>query len=163
MVELQQLTERLGVFLTESTFRDNRRVDVPAGHVLSLLTLLKNDFGFNMLIDITAVDYLEYEDARDRFGVVYLLLNIESGERLVVRTAVNLPDPTLPTATGLWQGANWMEREVYDMFGIRFAGHPDLRRILMPDEFTEYPLRKDYPVKGRGERHNFPVITRAGS
>ncbi len=82
-----------------------------------------------MLIDITAVDYLEYEDARDRFGVVYLLLNIESGERLVVRTAVNLPDPTLPTATGLWQGANWMEREVFDMFGI------GLRVIRTCDEF----------------------------
>lgn len=163
MVELQQVADRLGVFLTESTFRDNRRFEVPAGHLLSLLTLLKNEFGFNMLIDITAVDYLEYEDARDRFGVVYMLLNIETGERLVVRTAVNLPDPTLPTATVLWHGADWMEREVFDMFGIRFAGHPDLRRILMPDEFTEYPLRKDYPVKGRGERHNFPVITRAGS
>ncbi len=116
-----------------------------------------------MLIDLTAVDYLEYEGARDRFGVVYLLLNVDSGERLILRTAVNLPEATLPTATGLWRGADWMEREVFDMFGIRFEGHPDLRRILMPDEFTEFPLRKDYPVKGRGERHNFPVITRAGS
>jgi NADH-quinone oxidoreductase subunit C len=163
MVDASILSERIGSALTESTFRDNRRVDVASTHVLQLLTTLKTDFGFNMLIDMTAVDYLEYEGARDRFGVVYLLLNIDSGERLIVRTAVNLPDAVLPTATGLWRGADWMEREVFDMFGIRFEGHPDLRRILMPDEFTEFPLRKDYPVKGRGERHNFPVITRAGS
>ena len=61
----------------------------------------------------------------------------------------------------LWKGADWMEREVYDMYGVVFDGHPDLRRILMPDEFTAFPLRKDYPMRGRGERHNFPVITRA--
>ncbi|MBL8817709.1 MAG: NADH-quinone oxidoreductase subunit C [Planctomyces sp.] len=163
MVDALELAARIGSPLTESTFRDNRRMDVAATHILPLLTTLKNDFGFNMLIDLTAVDYLEYEGARDRFGVVYLLLNVDSGERLILRTAVNLPEATLPTATGLWRGADWMEREVFDMFGIRFAGHPDLRRILMPDEFTEFPLRKDYPVKGRGERHNFPVITRAGS
>ena len=63
----------------------------------------------------------------------------------------------------LWRGADWHERETYDMFGIIFEGHPDLRRILMPDEFTAFPLRKDYPLRGRGERHNFPRITRAES
>jgi len=61
----------------------------------------------------------------------------------------------------LWAGANWLEREVFDMFGVKFEGHPDLRRILMPEEFTAFPLRKDYPLQGRGERHNFPRITRA--
>jgi NADH-quinone oxidoreductase subunit C len=114
-------------------------------------------------VDLTAVDWLEYDGATDRFSVIYLLLNLDSGERLAVRVPVNLPDAVLPSVYGLWRGADWMEREVWDMFGISFSGHPDLRRILMPEEFDAFPLRKDYPLKGRGERHNFPVITRSGS
>jgi NADH-quinone oxidoreductase subunit C len=149
--------------LTFSQFRDNRRVTVPAGRLLAVLSLLKSELGFDMLVEITAVDYLEYEGATDRFGLVYVLLSTTTGERLVVKTFVNDPDPTLPSMFPLWKSADWLEREVYDMFGIKFAGHPDLRRILSPDEFTAFPLRKDYPLKGRGERHNFPVITRAES
>jgi NADH-quinone oxidoreductase subunit C len=95
--------------------------------------------------------------------VHYVLLNHETRARLVVKVGVDDPEPTLPTATGLWKGADWMEREVFDMYGIRFEGHPDLRRILMPEEFTAFPLRKDYPLRGRGERHNFPRITREQS
>lgn len=163
MAELAELQQKFGSDISESVFRDNRRIDVPSGRVFEILSGLKSDFGFDMLIDLTAVDYLEYEGAKDRFGVVYLLLNVTTGERLIVRTAVNLPDPVLPSVYSLWRGSDWMEREVFDMFGIRFEGHPDLRRILMPEEFEAFPLRKDYPLKGRGERHNFPVITRAGS
>lgn len=163
MVELSVLQSRFGEELSESTFRDNRRIDVPAAKTYDLLSALKSDFGFDFLVDLTAVDYLEYEGATNRFGVVYLLTNMETGERLIVRTAVNLPDPKLPSVYSLWRGADWMEREVYDMFGIVFTGHPDLRRILMPEEFEAFPLRKDYPLKGRGERHNFPIITRSGS
>ena len=74
---------------------------------------------------------------------------------------LNEPDPTVDSLTPLWHGANWMEREVWDMFGIHFEGHPDLRRILLPEEFTTHPLRKDYPLQGFGERHNFPVIRRS--
>jgi NADH-quinone oxidoreductase subunit C len=84
-----------------------------------------------------------------------------TNERITLRAFVNEPDPWVPSAVALWEGANWMEREVWDMFGIRFEGHPDLRRILMPEEFTAFPLRKDYPLQGRGERHNFPVLHRA--
>ena len=163
MVELSVLQQKFGAELSESSFRDNRRIDVPAAKLFDLLSSLKSDHGFDMLIDLTAVDYLEYEGATDRFGVLYMLLNVTTGERLIVRTAVNLPDPKLPTVYSLWRSCDWLEREVFDMFGIVFEGHPDLRRILMPEEFTSFPLRKDYPLKGRGERHNFPVITRAGS
>ncbi len=116
-----------------------------------------------MLVDVTAVDYAKYPGAADRFGVVYLLLNTGSGERVIVKTALNEPELSLPSAFALWKGADWMEREVFDMYGIVFDGHPDLRRILMPDAFTGYPLRKDYPLRGRSERHNFPIITRSES
>jgi NADH-quinone oxidoreductase subunit C len=158
------LKERFGAdSFTTSQFRDNRRVIVKPERLYDLLACLKRDCGFDMLAEMTAVDYLHYPDARDRFGVVYGLLNVTTGERVWVKTFLNEPDLTLPSAVPLWKGADWLEREVYDMYGIRFAGHPDLRRILMPEEFTSYPLRKDYPMRGRGERHNFPVITRAES
>ena len=147
--------------LAFSQFRDNRRVVVPAAKLLPVLSLLKSDLGFDMLAEITAVDYLEYEGATDRFGVVYVVLNLQTGERLIVKTFVNDPNPSLPSMYSLWKSADWLEREIYDMFGITFTGHPDLRRILSPDEFTAHPLRKDYPLKGRGERHNFPIVTRA--
>ncbi len=122
---------------------------------------LKEKHGFDLLVDVTCVDYLHYRDATDRFGLVYLLANTQTNERLTVRVMLNEPDLEVPSMTDFWGGANWMEREVWDMFGIRFDGHPDLRRILMPEEFTAHPLRKDYPLQGRGERHNFPVLQRA--
>jgi len=125
------------------------------------LATLKEQLGFDYLVDVTCVDYLEHRDAKDRFGMVYLLARIETNERITVRTFVNDPEPTVPSVVDLWEGANWLEREVWDLFGIRFDGHPDLRRIVLPDAFEAHPLRKDYPLQGRGERHNFPVITRA--
>jgi len=159
---IAKLRERLGPEgFSTSEFRDNFRVIAAPDRVYAALECLKQDCGFDMLIDLTAVDYLHYPDAKDRFGVVYALLNTATGGRLYVKTYLNEPDLTLPSAFPLWKGADWMEREVYDMFGIVFEGHPDLRRILMPEEFTAFPLRKDYPLRGRGERHNFPVITRA--
>ena len=82
---------------------------------------------------------------------------------MTLKTYLNEPDLTIPSATSVWFGADWLEREVYDMYGIIFAGHPNFKRLLLPQEFQSFPLRKDYPVKGRGERHNFPVITRAES
>ena len=148
---------------TTSEFRDNNRIIASSDALYTTLECLKNRCGFDMLVDITAADYLHYPDAKDRFGVIYALLNTTSGQRVYVKTFLNEPDLTMPSAFPLWRGANWMEREVYDMFGIHFEGHPDLRRILMPEEFTAFPLRKDYPLRGRGERHNFPMITRAES
>jgi NADH-quinone oxidoreductase subunit C len=156
------LRERLGgEGCKTSEFRDNRRVLVAPAKLFSTLACLKQECGFDMLIDLTAVDYLHYPDARDRFSVVYALLNVTTGARIYVKTYLNEPNLEVPSAFPLWKAADWMEREVYDMYGIIFTEHPDLRRILMPEEFAAYPLRKDYPLRGRGERHNFPVLTRA--
>jgi NADH-quinone oxidoreductase subunit C len=143
-------------------FGDQVRLIVPTARLHDVLARLKS-VGFDMLADLTAVDYLEYPDATDRFGVIYCLLDTGGGGRLIVKTYLNEPDLSIPSVYDLWRGADWLEREVYDMYGIVFDGHPDLRRILMPDEFAAWPLRKDYPLRGYGERHNFPVITRAES
>lgn len=146
--------------LEVSEFRGQTRVVVPRGEIDSVLAFLR-ERGFDLLIDITCVDYLNYRGAKDRFGLVYLLANSETNERITLRVYLNEPELSVPSAVPLWEGANWLEREVWDMYGIRFEGHPDLRRILLPEEFAAHPLRKDYPLQGRGERHNFPILTRA--
>lgn len=155
-----------GVFTT-SAFRGDQRILVAADQapavLRDLLGFLKEQGGFDFLADVAGVDYLGYPGATDRYAVVYALTNLATGERLLVKAFANDPDPALPSAVDLWAGADWMEREVYDLFGVAFEGHPDLRRILMPSEFTAHPLRKDYPLRGYGERHNFPTITRAES
>jgi NADH-quinone oxidoreductase subunit C len=159
-----RLKQRFGEgVLTTSEFRDNFRVHVEADRVKAVLEYLAREGGFDMLAELGGADYLHYPGARDRYGVWYCLLNTTSGQRLIVKTFANDPDPRLPSVYALWKGADWMEREVYDMYGVEFEGHPDLRRILMPDEFTAFPLRKDYPLRGRGERHNFQGLTRAES
>lgn len=144
-----------------SEFRGQTRAIVGRDSLFPVMQFLKAECGFDLLVDVTCVDYLNYRDAVDRFGLVYLLANAVSAERITVRVMLNEPDLTVPSVVPLWNGANWMEREVWDMFGIQFAGHPDHRRILLPEEFTAHPLRKDYPLQGRGERHNFPLLTRA--
>lgn len=163
MTASEFLKEKFGELVRFEQFRDNLRAVAPASRIYEVLQHLKDSAGFNMLVDLTCVDYLYYPDAKDRFAVVYCLLNVDSGERIVVKTYLNEPALSLRSAYSLWKSADWLEREVFDMFGIVFEGHPDLRRILMPEEFTAFPLRKDYPLRGRGERHNFPVITRAES
>ena len=84
----------------------------------------------------------------DRFEVVYHLYSLEHKRYVRLKVRVDEQDPVVPTVTGIWPGANWHERETFDMFGIRFAGHPDLRRLYMPEEFEYYPLRKDFPLMG---------------
>ncbi|MCZ2343185.1 MAG: NADH-quinone oxidoreductase subunit C [Bacteroidales bacterium] len=152
---------------TTSAFRDNQRVQLDAETaprvLFPLLRTLKEQCGFDMLFEVGGIDYLHYPDAVDRYCVVYGVLNTTTGERLFVKAFANDPDPVLPSAVPLWEGANWMEREVFDMYGIAFTDHPDLRRILMPEEYTSFPLRKDYPLRGHGERHNFQHLTRAES
>jgi NADH/F420H2 dehydrogenase subunit C len=105
---------------------------------------------FEMLIDITAVDWLDSRESR--FEVVYQLLSITKRHRVTLKVPVSEDRPEVTSATDLWNGASFLEREVWDMFGIRFVGHPDLRRILMYDEFVGHPLRKDYPVQGKQPR-----------
>jgi NADH-quinone oxidoreductase subunit C len=143
-----------------SEFRGETRVVVPRESLLASLKFLRDQLGFDLLVDITCVDYLNYRDAVDRFGLVYLLASTTTNERITIRVFLNEPELSVPSAVPLWEGANWMEREVWDMFGITFDGHPDHRRILLPEGFEAHPLRKDYPVQGRGERHNLPVLTR---
>ena len=145
--------------LEHSVYRGQQRMVVPAEKSFETLALLK-DRGFDLLIDVSCVDYLEYRGATHRYGLVYLLASTATNERLTVRAFVDDPEPTVASVVPLWKAANWLEREVWDMFGIHFTGHPDPRRLVMPEAFTAHPLRKDYPLQGRGERHNFPVITR---
>lgn len=137
-------------------------VRIPADRLIEVMQFLRRDprCCFEQLSDVTCVDYLNYPDAEDRFGVTYSLLSVSRNERLWVKVYVNDPNPAVPTLTTIWRGANWTEREVYDLYGITFVGHPDLRRIVCPDWFTAYPLRKDYPLTGRGEREQFEIVRR---
>jgi NADH-quinone oxidoreductase subunit C len=163
MTDFQPIAALKAAFadLEVSQFRGQTRIVVPRESSYEVLRMLKEQLGCDLLVDVTCVDYLHYRGAKDRFGLVYLLANTETNERITVRVFLSDPEPTVPSAVGLWEGANWLEREVWDLMGIRFAGHPDLRRIVLPEQFTAHPLRKDYPLQGRGERHNFPVIRRA--
>ena len=137
-------------------------VRIPPERLLDVARFLHDDprTSFDHLCDVTCVDYLNYPDADDRFGVTYGLTSYTHNHRLWLKVFVNDPEPTVPSVTSIWRGATWTEREVFDMFGVRFAGHPDLRRILMPANSKEHPLRKDYPLHGKGEREDFDVVTR---
>lgn len=105
---------------------------------------LRDQLGFDFLSDITAVDY--WQKKSPRFEVVYQLTSLKNRRRLRLRVPVPQDDPAIESLTPLWAGANFLEREVWDLFGIRFVDHPDLRRVLLYDEFDGHPLRKDYPV-----------------
>jgi NADH-quinone oxidoreductase subunit C len=125
---IDALKGRLGDLAT-SEFRGETRVVVPRESLIDALRLLRDERGFDLLVDITCVDYLAYRDATDRFGLVYLLANTATNERINVRVFLNEPELIVPTAVPLWEGANWLEREVWDLFGITFDGHPDHRRM----------------------------------
>ncbi|MDR2844643.1 MAG: NADH-quinone oxidoreductase subunit C [Puniceicoccales bacterium] len=124
-------------------------VNVPPENLLDFATVLRDEFHFDMLADLAGCDW--GEAAAPRFGIVCHFCRAETGEHL--RVGCDAPDgtdePELPSLTPLHPAANWFEREAFDMFGIRFRGHPDLRRILMWDGFDGHPLRKDFPLAGR--------------
>jgi|WetSurMetagenome_2_1015567.scaffolds.fasta_scaffold216672_2 NADH-quinone oxidoreductase subunit C len=135
---------------------------VPPARLPDVMRFLYDDprCGFDRLSDLNGIDYLNYPGATDRFAVTYTLHATGRGDWLWVKCFVNDPQPTVPSVVSIWKAADWQEREVWDMFGIRFDGHPDLRRILTWEGFEAHPLRKDYPLRGRGERENYTVVTR---
>lgn len=137
-----------GKVVASDEFRGDVRLRVDASDWTAVAELLRDDpkLAFDHFIDLTAVDYPERAPTVPRFDVVLLLRSSATNARLQVKTRVG-DDQPLPTLTGVWSGTNWAEREIFDMFGIRFDGHPDLRRILMYEEFEGYPLRKDYPIE----------------
>jgi len=166
------------LFATE--FRGETTLIVDKDDLLEVMAFLHADehCQYNFLSDVTCVDYLNYPGNTDsadgapkgRFGVVYNMVSYPHNRRLFVKVML---DPTLdtsgieddpalhvPTMCGIWPGAEWTEREVFDMYGIRFDAHPDLRRILLWEDYPAHPLRKDYPVNGRGEREEYVVIDR---
>ncbi|MCG3136747.1 MAG: NADH-quinone oxidoreductase chain 5 [Phycisphaerae bacterium] len=130
--------------------------------LFEVLRFLRNEsrYAMEQLCDLVGMDYLNFPKATDRYGVIYSLLSLTHNHRLWVKCYVNDPQPTLPSVVPLWVGADWMEREIFDMFGVVFAGHPDLRRILTWDGFKAHPLRRDYPLRGQGEREQYDIVTR---
>jgi len=121
-------------------------IAVEASDILEVLTFVKNDeaLRFNYLTDITAVHYPNQEKS---FAVVYHIHNMFQNIRLRIKVFIGGSEPRIPSATSIWKGANWMERETYDFFGILFEGHPDLRRILNMDDLGVFPMRKEYPLE----------------
>ena len=165
--------------LLAAEFRGEATLVVPADAVHDVLAFLRDDpdCAYDFLSDVAGIDYLDYPGrdssagpASGRFAVVYNLVSYQHNRRLFVKVTLDPSvdtsgieeDPALhlPTATDLWPGAEWPEREVFDMLGIRFDGHPDPRRILMWEEYPGHPLRKDYPLQGKGERQSYKPAAR---
>jgi NADH-quinone oxidoreductase subunit C len=173
---LARLKERFaGSGLKAGEFRGDVSIIVPKERLLDVLRFLRDDSAcaYDFLSDLFGVDYLNYPAADQlpgRFSVVYNLVSTRDNTRLFIKVFLNpsmdtsgiADDPALrlPSVCELWPGAEWNERETFDMFGIRFDGHPDLRRILLWEKYPAHPLRKDYPLTGRGEREQYRRLTR---
>jgi NADH-quinone oxidoreductase subunit C len=123
-------------------------VEVSRDALVGVCTYLRDEGPFELLADLSAVDFLDVEPPERRFLVAYHLYSFAHNTRVRLRVFVPEGDETVPSVTGVWPTANWHEREVWDFFGITFEGHPDLRRILMPEDWTGHPQRKDYPLGG---------------
>jgi NADH-quinone oxidoreductase subunit C len=148
---LEQAKQLLGAAVVWShNYRGDETIVVDPAQIFDAMQKLRDKLGMNFLADLTAVDYLGREP---RFEVVYHLRNMKTGWRLRVKAQLDEPEdggnPVIDSVAPLWAGANWFEREVWDLYGIKFRGHPDLRRILMYEEFVGHPLRKDYPKEKR--------------
>ena len=135
--------------IAERASADHPAFNVPLGDLVNVLRHLRDEAAFDLLVDLTAIDWAE--GASPRFTVVYHLLSITHAGayiRIAANCAGTDAEPTAPSVVSLWPGANWHERECFDMFGIKFEGHPDLRRILMWDGYPYHPLRKEFPLAG---------------
>jgi len=151
---LAELGERFGASIVETHEQHgDHTVVVARDALLPVLRYCREvpALAFDMLTDLTAVDYLKYPGREDgpRFEVVYHLYSLRHNHRLRVKVRLEEDDAVVPTAVTLWPIADWLEREVWDMFGVHFEGHPDLRRLLLYEEFVGHPLRKDYPINRR--------------
>lgn len=129
-------------------FRGQVTVTVPRENVKEICLFLKNALQYNLLTDVTAIDYIGKKE--NRFMAVYNLYSIPNKDRFFLMAAVPEGDCRIDTVSGIWKSALFLEREVYDLMGIDFTGHPDMRRILMTDDWVGHPLRKDYPLQGPG-------------
>jgi len=130
-------------------------VDVKRDRFADIVKMLRDEGGYDMLTDVTAVDYLN-QGMPERYAVVYQFYSVKENARTRVKAWVPEADPTIDSVSALYRSAPWAEREVWDLMGIKFKGHPDLKRIQLPENYEGHPLRKDYPLTGRGERMNFP-------
>lgn len=130
-----------------SEFRDELSIKLNKENILSVCRFLKEDADLEFLLceDITAVDWAK---RKDRFTVVYHIFSLKNKFRLVLKSDVDESDCSIDSVSSVWKTSNWQERECYDMYGIKFNNHPDMRRIYMPEEFEYYPLRKDFPLMG---------------
>jgi NADH-quinone oxidoreductase subunit C len=147
-----RIVERLHLFSRESIesteeFRGDLTVTVRRADILRVATFLRDDpeLSFDQIIDVVGVDMYRPEF---RYEVVYVLYSLKNKKHLRLKVKVEEDHLVVPSVTGVWVGANWAEREAYDMVGIKFEGHPDLRRLYMPEEFEYHPLRKDFPLMG---------------
>jgi NADH-quinone oxidoreductase subunit C len=139
---IARLKQRYGSGIAPSTYLGQNYMVVDSSLIPELLQVLRDDEQFDYCVDITAVHYPQREK---QFDVVWILYSFASNERIRVKTMI-ADGATLPTSTSVWATANWLEREAFDMFGIRFDGHPDLKRILLPEDWKGHPLRKDYGI-----------------
>ncbi len=153
---IERLTQRVPAsILATEEFRGDLTVVVVKDDIVRVAELIATDpvFSFDLIIDVFGVDLYRPEE---RFEVVYNVYSVLNRRFLRLKVRVPEEPAEVPTVTGVWPGANWHERETWDMFGIRFTGHPDLRRLYMPEEFEHFPLRKDFPLMGIPDSLSLP-------